>query len=73
MRFGKYLSMIAKPELERIYDYCGFTDEEEEILKMLRSGKTCAQISARLSCSKRTVDRRISDIKFKVRRTGLWK
>lgn len=72
MRLGKYLSELTKPELDYLYEICGLTEEEIAICEMARRNKTYIEISDKLLCCSRTVDRRIENIKNKIRKVGKW-
>ena len=45
----------------------GLTDEEREVLDLRRRGLRNADIAAELYCSERTVNRRVRNIKNKLR------
>lgn len=45
----------------------GLTDEEREVLDLRRRGRRNADIAAELYCSERTVNRRVRNIKNKLR------
>ena len=45
----------------------GLTDEEREVLDLRRIGRRNADIAAELYCSERTVNRRVRNIKNKLR------
>ena len=47
---------------------CGFTDDELEIVKLLRRGWYIADIAAELNVCDRTINRRIKKIKNKIMR-----
>ena len=64
MKFSK----LIKPELEKIIENANFTDEEEQIFKMLSEGKTITEIAIKVSVCERTINRKISKIKEKVSR-----
>lgn len=53
-------------EYQRFLERCPFTDEEIEILKLRRKGKSRIQISMALNMSDGAVDRRIASIKRKI-------
>lgn len=55
-------------EWELFVNNCGFTDDELEIVKFLRKGWVCADISAELCISLSTLKRRKSRIKQKILR-----
>lgn len=64
MKFSK----LTKPELETIIENANFTEQEEEIFYLLASGLISKEIAMRLCVSTRTVERRIFDIKQKVKK-----
>jgi DNA-binding NarL/FixJ family response regulator len=64
MKFSK----LIKPELEKIIENANFTDEEEQIFKMLSEGKTITEIAIKISVCERTINRKISKIKEKISR-----
>ena len=64
MKFSK----LIKPELEKIIENANFTDEEEQIFKMLSDGKTITEIAIKVSVCERTINRKISKIKEKISR-----
>ena len=64
MKFSK----LTKPELEHIIENANFTDDEEEIFRLLARGYSQKEISFRRSMCLSTLCRRISAIKDKVMR-----
>lgn len=64
MKFSK----LIKPELEKIIENANFTEDEEQIFKMLSEGKTITEIAIKVSVCERTINRKISKIKEKVSR-----
>lgn len=64
MKFSK----LTKPELEEIIENANFTEQEEEIFYLLARGLIPKEIAMRLCVSTRTVERRIFDIKQKVKK-----
>lgn len=64
MKFSK----LTKPEIEGILAKANFTDEEEQIFKMLCRGSTISEIAYRMSICDRTVNRKISCIRDKMSR-----
>ena len=64
MKFSK----LIKPELEKIIENANFTEEEEQIFKMLSEGKTITEIAIKISVCERTINRKISKIKEKISR-----
>lgn len=53
-------------QLNYYINECGFTEEEEEVLRLRARGKSIVQISMAMSCSEATVSRRIKTIKNKI-------
>lgn len=66
MRFGKYLSTLTKPELEKLKENCNFSEEEEVIFLKLAKNKSITEISMNTGFSTSTINRRICDIRQKV-------
>ena len=64
----KQNSKLTKPELETIIENANFTEQEEEIFHLLARGLISKEIAMRLCVSTRTVERRIFDIKQKVKK-----
>lgn len=64
MKFSK----LTKPELETIIENANFTEQEEEIFYLLARGLISKEIAMRLCVPTRTVERRIFDIKQKVKK-----
>lgn len=64
MKFSK----LTKPELEKIIKSANFTEDEESIFTMLCKGKSISEISFKISVSERTVSRRVSAIKYKIKK-----
>lgn len=64
MKFSK----LTKPELETIIENANFTEQEEEIFSLLARGFIPKEISMKICIPLRTVERRIFDIKQKVKR-----
>ena len=64
MKFSK----LTKPELEVIIENANFTEQEEEIFSLLARGFIPKEISMEICIPLRTVERRIFDIKRKVKR-----
>ena len=65
MKFSK----LTRPELEEILKNANFTNEEEEVFKLLVADKSLEEISQRLLISKTTTSRRVADIKDKIERS----
>lgn len=59
-------SELTKPELEEIIENANFTDEEEQIFKMLTRGSTISEIAYKMSVCDRTVNRKIRCIRSKI-------
>ena len=49
-------SRLTKPEIEGILTKANFTDEEEQIFRMLCRGSTISEIAYRMSICDRTVN-----------------
>lgn len=64
-------SELTKPELEEIIKNANFTDEEEQIFRLLARGYSLKEISFRLSICMSTLCRRVSAIKNKIKRLGV--
>lgn len=62
-------SELTKPELDRILENANFTEEEQEIFKLLMAGKSLEEIAQRLMLSKATISRRVKSIKNKAERS----
>lgn len=62
-------SELTKPELEKILENANFTEEEQEIFKLLRAGRSLEEIAQRLMLSKATISRRVKSIKSKTERS----
>lgn len=69
MRLGKFLSVLTKPELERLCGICNLSDDECMACRMLAVGKSIEQIREEMQTSRSTVDRRINSARRKV---GYW-
>lgn len=59
---------LTTPEADRFRALCNFTDEERQVFDLRIRGKSVVEISMALHLSARTVDRRLSHIKNKIRR-----
>lgn len=59
-------SKLVKSQAEYYRQECNFTNDEEEIFKLLIRGKSRVEIAHRTMLSVPTVDRRIRDIKNKI-------
>lgn len=70
MRLGKYLSSLTKPELEELKELLNLTNDEEIILNILVKGLTREEISLKTQMSVPTVDRKICNIKNKIKKLG---
>lgn len=62
-------SELTKPELDRIIENANFTEEEQEIFKLLMAGRSLEEIAQRLLLSKATISRRVKSIKDKTERS----
>lgn len=62
-------SQLTKPELEEILKNANFTEDEEEIFKLLARGKSLEEIAQWQSTSKSTISRRVVEIKNKMERS----
>lgn len=62
-------SELTKPELDRILENANFTEEEQEIFKLLMANKSLEEIAQRLMLSKATISRRVKSIKSKTERS----
>ena len=62
-------SELTKPELDKITENANFTEEEQEIFKLLVADKSLEEIAQRLLLSKATISRRVQKIKSKVERS----
>lgn len=68
MRLGRYLSSLTKPEIDFLYENCGFTNEEFKIMESLINDKSYNEIAIKTRCSTATIGRKISVIKNKIER-----
>lgn len=59
-------SELTKPELDFILKYANFTDEEEDIFKLLSRGKSIIEIAEHIMICERTVNRKVTKIKNKI-------
>ena len=62
-------SELTKPELDKILENANFTEEEQEIFKLLRENRSLEEICQRLTLSKATVSRKVTGIKAKIERS----
>ena len=62
-------SELTKPELDKITENANFTEEEQEIFKLLVADKSLEGIAQRLLLSKATISRRVKNIKGKAERS----
>lgn len=60
-------TFLSKKQIETIKAEINFTDDEEIIFNMLSRGKSIRQIADSTQMCTRSVDRRISNIKKKIR------
>lgn len=65
-------SRLTKPEIEGILARANFTDEEEQIFRMLCRGITQKEVSYKLSISVSTVERTVREIKRKWKEVSVW-
>ena len=59
-------SELTKPELDFILENANFTEEEEEIFKLLSRGKSIIEIAEHIMICERTVNRKVIKIKKKI-------
>lgn len=59
-------SELTKPELDFILKYANFTEEEEDIFKLLSRGKSIIEIAEHIMICERTVNRKVTKIKNKI-------
>ena len=59
-------SELTKPELDIILKNANFTEEEEEIFKLLSRGKSIIEIAEHIMICERTVNRKVTKIKNKI-------
>ena len=59
-------SELTKPELDFILKYANFTEEEEDIFKLLSRGKSIIEIAEHIMICERTVNRKVKKIKKKI-------
>ena len=59
-------SELTKPELDFILKYANFTQEEEDIFKLLSRGKSIIEIAEHIMICERTVNRKVTKIKNKI-------
>ena len=62
-------SELTKPELDKITENANFTEEEQEIFRLLMANKSLEEIAQRLLLSKATISRRVKSIKNKAERS----
>lgn len=68
MRLGKYLSSLTKPELEELKELLNLTDDEELVFCQLSKGRSNIMVSDNCRISISTVDKRIKNISFKLKK-----
>ncbi len=61
------LHKFTQSKLDDYKFRCNFTSDEAAIFNMLSKGCSIIEIATRLSASTRTVDRRIADMKVKMK------
>ena len=71
MGLGRELSLLTKPEVDRIFENANFTDDEGKIFKMLSAGMTITQISGKKCMCERTINRKMLRIKDKICKLGV--
>ena len=59
-------SELTKPELDIILENANFTEEEEDIFKLLSRGKSIIEIAEHIMICERTVNRKVIKIKKKI-------
>ena len=59
-------SELTKPELDTILENANFTEEEEDIFKLLSRGKSIIEIAEHIMICERTVNRKVIKIKKKI-------
>lgn len=59
---------FTKTEFQYIVDECMFNDELKEIFEMLIKNYSRVQIAMKLNLSERTLDKRIREIKNKIKK-----
>ena len=59
-------SELTKPELDIILENANFTEEEEDIFKLLSRGKSIIEIAEHIMICERTVNRKVTKIKYKI-------
>ena len=59
-------SELTKPELDIILENANFTQEEEDIFKLLSRGKSIIEIAEHIMICERTVNRKVTKIKNKI-------
>jgi DNA-binding NarL/FixJ family response regulator len=69
-RLGKYLSSLTKPELEELKDQLNLTEEQEKVFDMLSKGRSNIYICEKCMLSSSTLDRKITDIRYKLNKIG---
>lgn len=57
---------FSKTEYEHFLDQCPFTDEEKEVFKLRRKGKSVCCMSMKLNVSERTIKRRVKSVNNKI-------
>ena len=65
-------SELTKPELDFILKYANFTEEEEDIFKLLSRGKSIIEIAEHIMICERTVNRKVIKIKNKIGKLEGW-
>lgn len=62
---------LTSPECERYRRECNFTEEERAVFDLCVRNKSRPEIAGALGMSLSTVDRRIHDVKFKIRKVRI--
>ena len=63
---GHLRASYPKPQYDRYLEFCGFTDDEAEVLSLNRRGKSNTEIWMSMGLSSSSLDRRIASIKRKI-------
>ena len=59
---------LTAPEADRLRLLCNFTDDERKVFDLHIRNKSIVEISMELKMSTRTVDRRLKNIRLKVKK-----
>lgn len=63
-------SDFTVPEIDRFLELCNFTEDEEQVFKLLIRGKNAVSISNKLNVSERTVYRMKKKMEIKIKKVG---